>query len=88
MARLVLGTSIGVNGAVCFHAQQAAEKALEARLVLLGVDYSGALIGLSPWSVAGRYPEDIEVPSADTARRMVEVAQVVIDQVRAALAAE
>ena len=35
----------------------------------------------------GRYPEDIASPSAETARRAVEAAQIVLDHVWAALAA-
>jgi len=48
---------------------------------------AGALARLSPWSVAGRYPEDIASPTAETARDAVEAAQIVLDHVWAALAA-
>jgi hypothetical protein len=48
---------------------------------------AGTLTRLPPWSVAGRYPEDISSPSAETARHAVEAAQTVLDHVRAALAA-
>ncbi|MCL4446136.1 MAG: HEPN domain-containing protein [Actinobacteria bacterium] len=65
----------------CFHAQQAAEKALKALLIIEGIEPSwthnlvelaeqlpghyveffdkAGLASLTPWSVTGRYPEDI-----------------------------
>ena len=39
VADLVLNSVIAVNWAACFHAQQAAEKAIKALLVLHGVDF-------------------------------------------------
>jgi hypothetical protein len=38
IAELVQASSVGVNWAACLYAQQAAEKALKALLVLLGID--------------------------------------------------
>ena len=103
VADLVVASEVGVNWAACFHAQQAAEKALKAVLVLHGIDFPRShalerlaallpprdgthfdrktLAELSPWAVAGRYPEDIENPSLDettltvgNARRIVDIA--------------
>ena len=42
VADLVLHSAIAVNWAACFHAQQAAEKAIKALLVLHGVDFPSA----------------------------------------------
>jgi len=39
VAEVVQASPIGANWAACFHAQQAAEKALRALLVLLGIDF-------------------------------------------------
>jgi HEPN domain len=39
VANIVLHAQLGVNWAVCFHAQQATEKALKAVLVLYGIDF-------------------------------------------------
>jgi len=39
IADLVLNSEIGVEWAACFHAQQAAEKAVKAMLVHLGIDF-------------------------------------------------
>ena len=88
----MLDSDVGVEWAVCFHAQQAAEKAVKAVLVHLGVDFPkshrldrlagllpgnanpgfdvSALTELAPWAVAGRYPENIENPTENEARRL------------------
>jgi HEPN domain-containing protein len=101
VAELIRASPLGVNWAVCFHAQQAAEKALKALLVLLGVDFPRthtlelladlvpdeprrqldrpALVDLTPWAVAGRYPEDIENPPEDEAAVAVATAKTVIE---------
>jgi len=55
IAELVLNSEIGVEWAACFHAQQAAEKAVKAVLVHLGVDFPKShrldlLAGLLPAS--------------------------------------
>ena len=85
VANLVEGSQLGVSWAACFHAQQAAEKALKAILVLRGIDFPRShalervaallppddqaqfkleqLAELSPWAVAGRYPEDVANPT-------------------------
>jgi HEPN domain-containing protein len=100
VAELVLASPVGVNWAACFHAQQAAAKALKAALVNAGTDFPRthvleliadllplevvatldrqALIMLSPWAVAGRYPEDIADPSDDATSVMVLAARAVV----------
>lgn len=55
IADLVLNSEIGVEWAACFHAQQAAEKAVKAVLVHLGIDFPKShrldrLAGLLPAS--------------------------------------
>ncbi|MEO6124440.1 MAG: HEPN domain-containing protein [Ilumatobacteraceae bacterium] len=39
IAELILDSDVGVEWAACFHAQQAAEKAVKAVLVCLGTDF-------------------------------------------------
>lgn len=102
VADLLLANPVGVNWAACFHAEQAAEKALKALLVWLGIDFPrthvleriadllppeiattldrDALISLSPWAVAGRYPEDIADPSDDATTALVNAARAVVGQ--------
>lgn len=103
VARLVRDSSLGVRWAACFHAQQAAEKALKALLVSRGIDFPkshaldvladlldendlkrldrSALLELSPWAVAGRYPEDLPEPTADETRRLIDAASSVAQEV-------
>ncbi|MGK2886649.1 MAG: HEPN domain-containing protein [Rhodococcus sp. (in: high G+C Gram-positive bacteria)] len=55
IAKLVLNSDIGVEWAACFHAQQAAEKAVKAVLVHRGIDFPKShrldlLAGLLPAS--------------------------------------
>lgn len=55
IAELVLNSDVGVEWAACFHAQQAAEKAVKAVLVHLGADFPKShrldrLAGLLPAS--------------------------------------
>lgn len=105
MASLILDSQLGVEWAACFHAQQAAEKALKGVLAHLEIDFPkahslerlvallpaevagrfdvDALRQLTPWAVAGRYPEDIENPSPDEARRLIDSASTVIAAARA-----
>lgn len=40
------------------------------------------LVALTPWAVAGRYPEDIENPSAETASAMIDIATAVWQSVK------
>ena len=97
-----MASPVGVNWAACFHAQQAAEKALKALLVWLGIEFPRthvleriadllpaditttldreALISLSPWAVAGRYPEDISDPSAVATTALVNAARAIVGQ--------
>ncbi|MFP3901359.1 MAG: HEPN domain-containing protein [Acidimicrobiia bacterium] len=104
VAQMVRDSSLGVRWAACFHAQQAAEKALKALLVARGIDFPkshaldvlaglleeadqerferSALVELSPWAVAGRYPEDLPEPTADETRHLIEVAALVAQKVR------
>lgn len=107
VAEVILSGEIGVEWAACFHAQQAAEKALKGVLVHLGIDFPkshsldrlvalmpsdaaerfdlDALIELTPWAVAGRYPEDIENPSGAQAARVIELADDVVKSARSVL---
>jgi HEPN domain-containing protein len=104
VAELVLASPVGVNWAACFHAQQAAEKALKAMLAKLGIDFPRthvleriadllppdvaarfdrqALIGLSPWAVVGRYPEDVAEPTDDETAALVGAARAVVVEAR------
>ena len=97
-----MASPVGVNWAACFHAQQAAEKALKALLMWLGIEFPRthvleriadllpaditttldreALISLSPWAVAGRYPEDIADPSAVATTALVDAARAIVGQ--------
>jgi HEPN domain-containing protein len=104
VADLILGSTVAARWAACFHAQQAAEKALKAVLVAMGVDFPrthslerladllggeadaferSMLIDLTPWAVAGRYPEDMPEPSQELATRLVASARSVVDTARA-----
>ncbi len=107
VAKVILSGEIGVEWAACFHAQQAAEKALKGVLVHLGIDFPkshsldrlvalmpsdvaarfdvNALIELTPWAVAGRYPEDIENPTSAQAARVIELADDVVKSARSVL---
>ena len=107
VAEVILSGEIGVEWAACFHAQQAAEKALKGVLVHLGIDFPrshsldrlvalmpsdaaenfdlDALIELTPWAVAGRYPEDIENPTSAQATRVIELAESVLRSARSVL---
>lgn len=42
------------------------------------------LIELTPWAIAGRYPEDIENPAAGQARAIVDSAADIVQEVKAA----
>ncbi len=107
VAGLILSGEIGVEWAACFHAQQAAEKALKGLLVHLSIDFPkshslerlvalmpkdvgarfdlDALINLMPWAVAGRYPEDIENPTAAQAQTTLDRAYQVVGNSRSAI---
>ena len=107
VAQVILSGGIGVEWAACFHAQQAAEKALKGVLVHLGIDFPkshsldrlvalmpsnvaerfdlDALIELTPWAVAGRYPEDIANPTSAEAARAIEHANSVVGSARSFL---
>jgi HEPN domain-containing protein len=59
---------------------------LERLADLLPTDLGGlldrqALIRLSPWAVAGRYPEDIATPSTESATALVSAARAVATEV-------
>lgn len=108
VAHVILSGEIGVEWAACFHAQQAAEKALKGVLVELGIDFPkshsldrlvalmpseiaarfdlDALIEITPWAVAGRYPEDIENPTTEEAGRIIDFAVVVVQSANTILA--
>ncbi|MDY7101038.1 MAG: HEPN domain-containing protein [Actinomycetota bacterium] len=63
VARVILAGGIGAEWAACFHAQQAAEKALKALLVHLGIDFPkshslGRLSALMPTGVEARFDSD------------------------------
>jgi HEPN domain-containing protein len=63
VAEVVLSGEIGVEWAACFHAQQAAEKALKGVLVHLGIDFPKShsldrLVALMPSDVAERFDLD------------------------------
>ena len=100
VAELLLRNNVGANWAACFHAQQAAEKALKAVLVALGVDFprshmlerlvglmpirlaasfdSDRLAQLTPWAVAGRYPEGIPDPDEETTAELIATAEAIV----------
>jgi HEPN domain-containing protein len=104
VARLIRSSSIGAKWAVCFHAQQAAEKAIKGVLVSQGIDFPrshaldsmaallapgdapgmsrDALALLTPWAVAGRYPEDIPEPSDEQCRSCLEAAETIVGAAR------
>lgn len=93
--------------AACFHAQQAAEKALKAVLVVQGIDFPRShaldrlaallpahlrarfgeqvLETLTPWAIAGRYPEEVPSPDAATTAGVVAMAHEVVPAARASL---
>jgi HEPN domain-containing protein len=52
IADLVLKSEIGVEWAACFHAQQAAENAVKAVLVHLGIDFPKSHPARPPRAVA------------------------------------
>jgi HEPN domain-containing protein len=63
VARVILSGEFGVEWAACFHAQQAAEKALKGVLVHLGIDFPKShsldrLVALMPSDVAERFDLD------------------------------
>ncbi len=63
VAQVILSGEIGVEWAACFHAQQAAEKALKGVLVHLGFDFPKShsldrLVALMPGDVAERFDLD------------------------------
>jgi len=102
VAEVVQASPIGANWAACFHAQQAAEKALKALLVLLGIDFPRthaleriadllppelaasfdreAIILLSPWAIAGRYPEDVGNPTEEETATIVHAARAILSR--------
>ena len=105
VARLVSESSLTVRWAACFHAQQAAEKAIKGLLVARGIDFpkshaldvlaklldepdrirldASILLELSPWAVAGRYPEDLPEPTPDETRQLIDAASLIADSVAA-----
>jgi HEPN domain-containing protein len=107
VAQGILHVEIGVEWAACFHAQQAAEKALKGVPVHLGIDFPKShsldrlvalmpsdvaehfdldtLIDLTPWAVAGRYPEDIANPTSAQAAHTIEHANSVVASARSLL---
>lgn len=102
VARVLLDHPVGANWATCFHAQQAAEKALKGILVAVGVDFPkthalerlhdllpatdasefdrASIAALSPWAVAGRYPEDIPDATTATVRDLVRKAAAIVER--------
>ncbi len=63
MAELVQQNAAGVAWAACFHAQQAAEKALKAVLVFQGIDFPRShaldrLAALLPVHIRSRFDEE------------------------------
>jgi HEPN domain-containing protein len=48
-------------------------------------DYE-AVAELTPWAVAGRYPEDIPSPDLPTTRRLIDAARTVLAEARAVIA--
>lgn len=99
MADLLLSAPTAAKWGACFHAQQAAEKAMKAILVFrdrdvphthslvllratLGEDGQqldeNALKQLSPWAVAGRYPEEIPEPAIAEAEGLVTIGHAVV----------
>ena len=63
VAEVILHGEIGVEWAACFHAQQAAEKALKSVLVHLGIDFPKShsldrLVALMPTDIAARFDAD------------------------------
>lgn len=59
--------------------------ALERLLALLPTNTStefdhDAVAALTPWAVAGRYPEDIPYPDFDTTRQLVAFARTALDR--------
>ena len=65
--------------------------ALERLLALIPADPASIFDGesvaeLTPWAVAGRYPEDIPNPDAATTRRLIAAAKTVIDNATALIA--
>jgi HEPN domain-containing protein len=107
VAELIRQGAPGAAWAACFHAQQAAEKALTAVLVVQGIDFPRshaldrlaallpadlrarfdvqALEALTPWAIAGRYPEAIPSPDAATTAAVVAMAREVVSVARASL---
>jgi HEPN domain-containing protein len=105
VATVLLDNPLVARWAVCFHAQQAAEKALKAILVQSSIEFPRShslerlfqlipdraaeridresLIRLTPWAVAGRYPEDIPTPSAQLAAELVADAYALLEIVSA-----
>jgi HEPN domain-containing protein len=101
VARVLPEHPVGANWATCFHAQQAAEKALKGVLVAAGVDFPkthalerlhdllpaavasefdrASIAALSPWAVAGLYPEDIPDATTTTAHDLVVTAAAIVD---------
>jgi HEPN domain-containing protein len=93
-----------VGWAACYHGQQAAEKALKAVLVSIGVDFprshalerlaallpsglrsrfdENALVALTPWAVAGRYPKEVENPNGSTIEAVLALARDVVTAAR------
>jgi HEPN domain-containing protein len=63
VVEVIVSGEIGVEWAACFHAQQAAEKALNGVLVHLGIDFPKShsldrLVALMPSDVAERFDLD------------------------------
>lgn len=107
VAELIRRGAPGAAWAACFHAQQAAKKALKAVLVVQGIDFprshaldrlaallpadlrvrfdAQALEALTPWAIAGRYPEETASPDAATTAGVVAMAREVVSVARASL---
>lgn len=106
---LIIQSGTGPSWAACFHAQQAAEKAIKALLVLHGIDFPkshalttlamllptevqlhldfDSIAELTPWAVAGRYPEDTADPDPATTSRLAATATTITTSAESAIVA-
>lgn len=106
--RLIIRSGAGISWAACFHAQQAAEKAIKSLLVLHGIDFPkshvlttlaallpadvqqlldfGSIAELTPWAVAGRYPEDTANPDHSTTEHLAKIATTVTSTAESTIA--
>lgn len=105
---LIIRSDTRISWAACFHAQQGAEKAIKALLVLHGIDFpkthalttlaallpndvqqlldSDSLAELTPWAVAGRYPEDTPDPDPSTTQHLASIATTLTATAESAIA--